>query len=92
MRRNGAAIYVLMPPRRRQHDKHRPCQTLVGLTRPSTSSLLPALKDVDARDKPTAVRFEFLALKAESKQRLEVKWTGLRILTNTFVVIENASP
>src|ERR1019366_10644444 len=57
VRRNGAAICVLMSPARRRHDKHRPCQTLVGLTRPSTSFLRGRVKDVDARHKATAVRF-----------------------------------
>ena len=32
--------------------KHGPCQTLVGLTRASTSSLPSCNKNVDGRDKP----------------------------------------
>jgi hypothetical protein len=37
VQRNGAAIFALAPPRRTRHDKHRPCQTAVGSSRPSTS-------------------------------------------------------
>jgi hypothetical protein len=49
-RRNGAAIFALMPPRRTPHDKHTPCQTPVGLTRQSIKKT--TLCEMDARVKP----------------------------------------